>query len=70
MKRSMAILSLIFAVLLTPRQPRVVAEQSSTVAHARMASIDQYLMSDRNAEITLARSAARGPYRRMRRFLY
>jgi hypothetical protein len=58
MKRSIAVLYLIFAVLLTAGEPQLIAQQSNTTPYLRRAPIRQYLMSDRNGEILLARSAA------------
>lgn len=58
MKRFNAILCLIFAVLFTLARPLPAAAKSNTAPRSRMGPIDQYLISDRSAEIALARSAA------------
>jgi len=49
---------LIFTTLLTPGEPQLIAQQSNATPYPRRAPIHQYLMSDRNSEIMLARSAA------------
>ena len=36
--------------------------QDAKTTHANMAPVEQYLIADRNAEIALARSAARFPH--------
>jgi hypothetical protein len=62
MKRSIcmmcAVACLVLSGLFTPGGSKVIAGQGDTTAYPSMTSIDQYLMSDRNAEIAFARSAA------------
>jgi hypothetical protein len=49
---------LIFAVLFMLSGSQLAAAQNNTTSYAQMAPLEQYLISDRNAEIALARSAA------------
>lgn len=53
-----AIYSLSFVLLLILEAAWQARAQGDQIKYASMASIDQYLMTDRNAEIALARSAA------------
>jgi hypothetical protein len=58
MKISIAILCMTPALLLNLVKLPLHAEQNSTVPRSRMGPVEEYLMSDRSAEIALARSAA------------
>ena len=53
-----AVASLIFALTLTCGAPCHMQAQDRKALYPSMAPLDQYLMTDRNAEIALARSAA------------
>ena len=53
-----AVASLVFALTLTCEAPCQMQAQDDKTPYPSMAPLDQYLMTDRNAEIALARSAA------------
>jgi hypothetical protein len=56
--KSTAVASLIFALTLTCGAPCQMQAQDRKTLYPSMAPLDQYLITDRNAEIALARSAA------------
>jgi hypothetical protein len=57
-KKFAIVVSLIFALICAFGTPRQMHAQDSKTPYPSMAALDQYLMTDRQAEIALARSAA------------